>query len=80
MATQRLRLKRQKTARSRPYKNFRKTQRVPQGRRSYGCSAEEHGAPGLLMQPRQLLVRGASPEVWSPWPKEISSNFMNWPT
>ena len=35
-----------------PLQNFRKTQRVPQGRRAYGCSAEEHGAPGLLMQPR----------------------------
>jgi len=63
-----------------PLQNFKKTQRVPQGRRAYGCSAQEHGAPGLLMQSRQLLVRGAAPEVWSPWPKEISSNFMNWST
>ena len=35
-----------------PLQNFGKTQRVPQGRRAYGCSVEEHGAPGLLMQPR----------------------------
>ena len=57
--------------------NFSKTQQVPQGRRAYRCSAEEHGAPDLLIQSRQLLSGGAATEVWSPWLEEISSNFVN---
>ena len=63
-----------------PLQNFGKTQRVPQGHRAFGRSAEEHGAPDLLMQSRQLLGGGAATEVWPPWREEISSNFMNWPT
>ena len=79
VATRRLRL----NARNRPVpllQNFSKTQRVPQGRRTHRCSVEEHGAPDLLMQSRQLLCGDAATEVWSPWLEEISLNFMNWPT
>jgi len=47
---------------------------------AHRCSAEEHGAPDLLMQSRQLLGRDAATKVWPPWLEEISSNFMNWPT
>ena len=60
--------------------DFGEVQLVPQGHRTHRCSAEEHGAPDLLMQSRQLLGRGAATKVWSPWSEEISSNFMNWPT
>ena len=40
--------------------DFGEAQRVPQGRRTHRCSAEEHGAPDLLMQSRQLLGRDAA--------------------
>ena len=58
--------------------DFGEAQWVPQGRSTHRCSAEEHGAPDLLMQLRQLLGRGAATEVWPPWQEDISSNFMNW--
>ena len=40
--------------------NFGEAQRVPQGCRTHRCSAEEHGAPDLLMQLRQLLDSDAA--------------------
>ena len=46
--------------RSVPLPRLWQAQQVPQGRRTHRCLVEEHGAPGLLMQSRQLLDRDAA--------------------